>query len=397
MTRPNLDQSRSLLRIRGGEGHHKVSFVELFFDLVFVFAITQLSHGLIAHFSLLGAVETLMLMLTVWWVWIFTSRVINWLDPEKRVVRCAWLVMMLLGLLLSSSLPKAFESRGLVFTAAYVLMQVGGTVFFLWAVRGSPGMVRNFQRILVWLAVSGGFWLAGGMAEGGARIALWALALVVEYLGPSLYFWVPVLSRSSTADWDVEGGHMAEGCALFIIIALGESILVTGANLTELEWNVSSVAAFLVSLVGSIVMWWLYFDTTAEAASHVIASSDDPGRLARLAFTNIHLFMVAVMIVAAVADEFVLHHPDGRADDMITVTVLGNTALFLIGILLFKWAITERWHHSHLLGFVLLGLLLPVACHLSPVLVSFSATLVLIGMVAWEQGITATTHKLLHE
>ena len=397
MTRPNLDQSRSLLRIRGGEGHHKVSFVELFFDLVFVFAITQLSHGLIAHFSLLGAVETLMLMLTVWWVWIFTSRVINWLDPEKRVVRCAWLVMMLLGLLLSSSLPKAFESRGLVFTAAYVLMQVGGTVFFLWAVRGSPGMVRNFQRILVWLAVSGGFWLAGGMAEGGARIALWALALVVEYLGPSLYFWVPGLSRSSTADWDVEGGHMAEGCALFIIIALGESILVTGANLTELEWNVSSVAAFLVSLVGSIVMWWLYFDTTAEAASHVIASSDDPGRLARLAFTNIHLFMVAVMIVAAVADEFVLHHPDGRADDMITVTVLGNTALFLIGILLFKWAITERWHHSHLLGFVLLGLLLPVACHLSPVLVSFSATLVLIGMVAWEQGITATTHKLLHE
>jgi len=397
MTRPNLDQSRSLLRIRGGEGHHKVSFVELFFDLVFVFAITQLSHGLIAHFSLLGAVETLMLMLTVWWVWIFTSRVINWLDPEKRVVRCAWLVMMLLGLLLSSSLPKAFESRGLVFTAAYVLMQEGRTVFFLWAVRGSPGMVLSFQRILVWLAVSGGFWLAGGMAEGGARIALWALALVVEYLGPSLYFWVPGLGRSTTVDWDVEGGHMAERGALFIIIALGESILVTGATLTELEWNVSSVAAFLVSLVGSIVMSWLYFDTTAEAASHIIASSDDPGRLARLAFTNIRLFMVAVMIVAAVADEFVLHHPDGRADDMITVTVLGNTALFLIGILLFKWAITERWHRSHLLGFVLLGLLLPLACHLSPVLVSFSATLVLIGMVAWEQGITATTHKLLHE
>ena len=190
---------------------------------------------------------------------------------------------------------------------------------------------------------------------------------------------------------------MAERGALFIIIALGESILVTGATLTELEWNVSSVAAFLVSLVGSIVMSWLYFDTTAEAASHIIASSDDPGRLARLAFTNIRLFMVAVMIVAAVADEFVLHHPDGRADDMITVTVLGNTALFLIGILLFKWAITERWHRSHLLGFVLLGLLLPLACHLSPVLVSFSATLVLIGMVAWEQGITATTHKLLHE
>ena len=397
MTRPSYDHSRSLLRSRSGHAHHKVSFVELFFDLVFVFAITQLSHGLIAHFSLLGAVETLMLMLAVWRVWIFTSWVTNWLDPEKRAVRCALLVMLLLGLLLSFSLPKAFESRGLVFASAYVLMQVGRTVFFLWAVRGSPGMLRNFQRILVWLAVSGGFWLAGGMAEGSARIALWAVALVVEYLGPSLYFWVPGLGRSTTVDWDVEGGHMAERGALFIIIALGEAILVTGANLTELEWSVSSVAAFLVSLVGSIVMSWLYFDTTAEAASHVIASSDDPDRLARLAFTDIHLFMVAVIIVAAVADEFVLHHPDGRADDMITVTVLGSTALFLIGILLFKWAITERWPRSHLLGFVLLGLLVPVACHLSPVLVSFSATLVLIGMVAWEQGITATTHKLLHE
>lgn len=398
MTSHSPDHSRSLLRARSAHGHHKVSFVELFFDLVFVFAITQLSHALIAHFSLLGAVETLMLMLAVWWVWIFTSWVTNWLDPEKRAVRCALLVMMLLGLVLSSSLPKAFESRGLVFAAAYVLMQVGRTVFFLWAVRGHSVMVRNFQRILVWLAFSGVLWLAGGLADVGTRIALWAVALVVEYLGPSMYFRVPGLGRSTTADWDVEGGHMAERCALFIIIALGESILVTGATFSELEWTASTVAAFVVSLVGSITMWWLYFDTTAEAGSHVIASSDEPGRLARLAYTYIHLFMVAGIIAAAVADEFVLHHPDGHADNKTMITVLCSTALFLIGNLLFKWAITGCWARSHVIGLILLALLVPVACHLSPVVLSLSATLVLIGMSAWEhQAASSTPHKPLHE
>ena len=218
------------MRGRGGHEHGKVSFVELFFDLVFVFAVTQLSHSLIEHFTLLGAVQTLLLILAVWWVWIFTSWVTNWLNPERLPVRLALLVLMLLGLILSSSLPKAFESRGLAFAGAYVAMQVGRTLFFIWAVRSHPVMVRAFQRILVWLAGAAVFWLAGAFGHGTARLMLWAIALAMEYVSPSLGFFVPGLGRSRTKDWDVEGGHMAERCALFIIIALGESILVTGAT-----------------------------------------------------------------------------------------------------------------------------------------------------------------------
>jgi len=195
--------------------------------------------------------------------------------------------MMLLGLVLSSSLPKAFESRGLVFAAAYVLMQVGRTVILSWwAVRGHSVMVRKLSAYLGLVSVQrcalAGRWL-GRCRHSHALSGQWRWWW--NSLGPSMYFRVPGLGRSTTADWDVEGGHMAERCALFIIIALGESILVTGATFSELEWTASTVAAFVVSLVGSITMWWLYFDTTAEAGSHVIASSDEPGRLARLAYT----------------------------------------------------------------------------------------------------------------
>jgi low temperature requirement protein LtrA len=199
-------------------------FVELFFDLVFVFAVTQLSHALLEHFTLLGAIQTTLLLMAVWWVWIFTSWVTNWLDPETPAVRLMLFVLMLAGLVLSTSLPQAFGSRGLAFAAAYVFMQVGRSLFMLWALGShSRRNLRNFQRITLWLALAGVFWIAGGLAEGTTRFGLWGLALFLEYLSPAVGFWVPGRGRSTTADWDVEGGHMAERCGLFIIIALGEA------------------------------------------------------------------------------------------------------------------------------------------------------------------------------
>lgn len=184
---------------------------------------------------------------------------------------------MVAGLLLSSSIPKAFTDRGLLFAGAYVFMQVGRTLFALWAVRGeSLNMTRNFQRILAWMLCSGVFWLTGGLLEGEQRLAFWALALLIELISPSVYFWVPGLGRSTLADWNVEGNHMAERCGLFVIIALGESLLVTGATFAELPWSVEGLGAFLVAVVGSIALWWIYFDSGAERAHHRIASSADP-------------------------------------------------------------------------------------------------------------------------
>ena len=111
---------------------------------------------------------------------------------------------------MSVSIPHAFGERGAYFAGAYAFMQVGRTIFFLWAVRGGPAtLTQNFRRILVWLSTSGACWLAGGFAAGGSRYGWWVLALTIEFLGPWLYFAVPGLGRSSTSDWKVHGGHMA--------------------------------------------------------------------------------------------------------------------------------------------------------------------------------------------
>ncbi|POA50690.1 MULTISPECIES: low temperature requirement protein A [unclassified Pseudomonas] len=381
-------RSRSLLRGRGSHDSGKVGMVELFFDLVFVFAVTQLSHALLAHLSLAGVLQVALLMVAVWWVWIFTSWITNWLDPQTLPIRLGLFVLMVAGLLLSSSIPKAFGDRGLLFAAAYVFMQVGRTAYSLWAVRGEPlNMTRNFQRILLWLMFSGVFWIAGGLLQGPGRLACWTLALGIEVLAPSLYFWVPGLGRSTLEDWNIEGNHMAERCALFVIIALGESLLVTGATFAELATTGPGLLGFIVAVLGSIGMWWVYFDSGAERAHHRIAHSTDPGRQARIAYTYIHLLIVAGIIVSAVADELVLIHPDHARQAGILV-IIGGPWLFLLGCALFKWVMNDRpWPPlSHLAGLAGLTLLLPVALGqvFSALALGSLTTLVMLLVAAWE-------------
>jgi low temperature requirement protein LtrA len=379
---------RNLLRSRHEGGHARVTYVELFFDLVFVFAITQLSHTLLAHLDLAGALHTLLLFLAVWWVWIFTSWVTNWLDPDRTPVRLALLVLMLLGLLLSTSIPEAFGEKGLLFAAAYVSMQVGRSLFVLWALGdSSPGNTRNFQRITIWLGFSAIFWIAGGLMDGEARLMVWIMALGLEYIAPSLGFRVPNLGRSKTGDWDVEGAHLAERCCLFVIIALGESILVTGATFAEAEINPLSVSAFLTAFVGTIAMWWIYFDVGAERSAEHIAKSNDPGKLARQAYTYTHLLVVAGIVVCAVADELVLAHPVGHLEPPAIAAMIGGPALYLAGIGLFKWPVAGNFPLSHIVGLVLLvllALLVPVASHLEPILLAGLTSTVLVIVAVWE-------------
>jgi low temperature requirement protein LtrA len=377
---------QQLLRSRTGHEHARVTFVELFFDLVFVFAVTQLSHALLAHFSVLGAIETLLLMMAVWWVWIYTSWVTNWLDPERVPVRLALFAIMAVGLIMSAAIPSAFAQMGLVFALAHVSIQVGRTLFMLWGVRGHVSHTLNFRRILAWLSVSGVVWIAGGFMEGEVRLALWAAALVIEYLGPSQGFWTPGLGRSTTTDWDVEGGHLAERCGLFVIIALGESILVTGATFSNLAWSFSVVAAFLSAFVTSVAMWWIYFNAGAERGTLIITSSGDPGRLARLAYTYIHLFIVAGIIVSAVGDEFTLAHPDGHADFAMACAIIGGPALYLIGTLLFRCAITGHLPKIQILALIAMAVIFVGAGLVSPLMLSLAATVVLALVAFAEKG-----------
>ncbi|WP_408953126.1 low temperature requirement protein A [Lysobacter sp. Hz 25] len=380
----------TLLRIR--EGHAKVGFSELFFDLVFVFAITQLSHTLLENLNAVGALRTALLFLGVWWLWIFTSWVTNWLDPDKVPVRLMIFALMFGGLLLSSSLPQAFAERGLVYGLVFAAMQVGRTAFMLWALRGgrSPGNFRNFVRILIWLSVSAVFWVLGGLAEPESRVGWWLVAVAIEYLGPLAYFRVPGLGRSSLSDWDVEGAHLSERCGLFIIIALGESILITGATFAKLDWNPTAVAAFCIAFLGSVAMWWIYFDTGAERATHRMLQQTDQtrqARQARNAYTYLHLLIVGGIVVCAVADELVLVHPD-HADGAGIAAIIGGPALYLLGCALFKWVTNTRRFppFSHCVGLLLLAALAFASAplHLSPLLLGAATSAVLMIVAAWE-------------
>jgi len=288
--------------------HSRVTYAELFFDLVFVYAVTQISHTLLADFTPSGAVHVTLLFLAVWWVWVYTSWITNWLDPEKTPVRLLLFALTLGGLVLSTSIPSAFDGRGLWFAIAYAAMQVGKTIF-LWVATplSRPRTRMNAIRITAWLSMSAIFWIAGGLAEGQLRLLLWAIALVIEYISPAVRFWIPGYGSSAVADWVIEGGHMAERCALFVIIALGESVVVTGATFAELSWSTETVSAFVSVLAGSIAMWWIYFHKGAEAGSEEISRSSEPGRLARLAYTYLHMPIIAGIIISAVADELVLN------------------------------------------------------------------------------------------
>ncbi len=381
-----MSTTSTLLRDRDEDDSGKVGMVELFFDLVFVFAVTQLSHALASELSVVNALRVGLLIVAVWWVWVFTAWATNWLEPENGPVRAMLFGLMLAGLAMSVAIPGAFGDRGMLFAGAYVLMQLGRTLFVVWAVRADRALRLNFIRILIWLAAAAPFWLLGAWAEGWGRFALWLVALGIELASPALYFRVPVLGPSTTGDWSVEGSHMAERCGLFIIIALGESLLMTGGTYSGIEhpsWP--ATAAFALGFASAVAMWWIYFDIGAGQGVRHIEESDDPGRMARRGYTYLHLPIVAGVIIAAVADEVVLHHPTGDGTALPEMLViLGGPFLFLAGNAAFKAIPLGHWPLSHQVGMGLLGALVLASVFVSPVVLSALSTLVLVVVAVWE-------------
>lgn len=369
-----------MLRVRIPGEHSRVTTFELFFDLVFVFAVTQISHTLAGHLDGEGLLHATVLLLAVWWVWMYTTWATNWCDPDHLVVRIVLVGIMLGGLIMSASIPQAFDGRAFGFVIPYVLIQVGRSGFVLWASRHDPGLARTFIRIVIWFAVSSVFWVAGALAHDGMRVGLWLAALAIEYAGPSATYWLPRIGRARVSDWNVEGAHLAERCGLFIIIALGESLLVTGATFSGLEWNARVVAAMVAAFGAAVSMWWIYFDLTAETGTELIAHSEAPGAIARLAYTYIHLPIVAGIIISAVGDELVLAHPSGETGLATALAIVGGPAVFVFGYALFKRAILGKFFSFHLLVFAALGVLLLAHEALSPLALTASTTTVLIAM-----------------
>ena len=385
-----MSKHTGLLRSR--DSHARVTFVELFFDLVFVFAVTQLSHMLLEHLTLGGALQTLFLLLAVWWVWMYTCWFTNWIDPDKPAVRMLLFALMLAGLLMSAAIPNAFGHEGLLFAIAYAFIQVTRSMFMVFATRGrDPVNHHNFLRITTWLAVSAVFWIAGGAASGAARTAAWIFALSLEIGGPFIGYFVPGIGRSNTTDWKVDGAHMAERCALFVMIALGESILVTGATAASLPATTPGVCAFIVAFLGSVAMWWIYFNIGAERGSREISGSKDPGRYARAVYTYFHIPIVAGIVVCAVADEITIAHPAGHLELPAAIALLGGPAFYLLGNVFFKRASAKHYPLSHLVGLGMLAVITPFALRMTPLALGTATTVVLITVAIWETRSFATT------
>jgi low temperature requirement protein LtrA len=379
------DNGRNLLRVKGSKNESRVSFVELFFDLVFVFSVSQLAHALTDHFALLGVIETTLLIFAVWWVWIFTAWVTNWLDPDRMPVRIMLFVLMLAGLVLSASIPEAFAEKGLLFAGSFVFMQVGRSLFMVNALKdASQSNHRNFMRITCWLALSGVFWIAGGLVESEARLVLWLMALLIEYAAPAAGFRVPGLGRSTTADWNVSGAHLAERCALFVIICLGEAVLEAGETFAELPLSAIVVMVFVTVFVGTVAMWWIYFQFGHERAAHRIEHDQTPGGLARQAFTYAHIPILAGIIVNVVGNKFAFEHSQEPASLPIAAAVVGGSFLFLAGNLWFKGATTGRPPLSHLLGLLALALLLTIIPLVDVYQLCLLVTIVMVAVAVWE-------------
>jgi len=240
------------------------------------------------------------------------------------------------------------------------------------------------------------FWIVGACNEGYARLGWWVLALAIEYLSPAVGMWIPGFGRSTPEDWKIDGGHLAERCAGFIIIALGESVLMTGATFADMAWQPPAVAAFVVTFLGSVAMWAVYFNVGAERASRLIASASDPGRLGRSGYTYLHILLVAGIIVYAVATELTLAHPDGHADLKTVLIMLGGPALYLAGAALFKRLSAPNVPLSHLVGLGLLGLLATTATSATPLSLSTGTTAILIVVALWEWASFRQRHPRGH-
>ncbi len=376
--------SQNLLRVRDGQGA-SVSFSELLFDLIYVFAVTQLSHYLLHHLTLTGALETLLLWFAVWLAWQYTAWVTNWFNPDTRQIRLLLFAIMLLGLFAAAALPQAFGERGLIFALFYVAIQVGRSVTVLRLLAPGHPLKRNFHRILGWLCISAVFWIAGGLAEGNARLALWAVAVLCEYISPMFGFRLPMLGHSdSSSEWAIEGHHLAERCQLFVIVALGETILITGATLSEMEsWSLPVLIASLVAFLGSLAMWWVYFDTSSKAGSHAISQAENPGQLGAY-FHYVHVALVGAIIVCAVANELVIAHPDGRIQHATAAVLLLGPALYLFANALYKRLVYHRFPLSHLVGLLALAVLAPIAYLTDLLMVNGLTTLIMVVVAAWE-------------
>ncbi|KAF9970347.1 hypothetical protein BGZ73_006948 [Actinomortierella ambigua] len=370
------------------QGIAKVTNIELFYDLVYVYAISAIAHTMEHHLTWETVLEMLVVTLAVWWAWIFSAWVFNWFNPDSYLIRLLLLSIMLVSLIMSSVISESYGKRSLIFAGMYVLIQVGRSLVSVIVLSGHR-LQKTFLRILAWFVVTGALWLFGGAIGGTTRNILWTIAIAIEYMSPAAGFYTPGFGMSTTADWTINGGHMAERCSLFIIIALGESIVVTGESFQEVLHSTAGVFMFIVAFLSAASMWWIYFHSASEEAAHQVEHSSDPGQMGRLSYTYIHAIMVIGIIWVAVGDRLALDHPymvPADANQRLFVAILlGGPILFVVGHALFRWTFCScRAPWGHLVAIALLVAATPIGLFCPVWATAFATTSVMFVLASWE-------------
>ena len=372
------------LRPRGDGLEQPITTVELFFDLVYVFAVTQLSHMILADLTVATVGRAALLLLIVWWAWIYTTWMANWFDPGSPAVRSVLTGVMLVSLLMAAALPGAFGANGLLFAVSYVVLQVGRNVAAASLLPREHPLRDVFERLVGWSAASGALWLMGAALPGDRRLELWIPALALELCAPLAGYWLPRRGHAVTTDYDIEATHFTDRCEGFIIIALGESIVVTGATAAAAGLSSAVVACLGVAFVETAALWWLYFGAVAERSRQAMTACDDPGRLARDAYTYLHAPIVAGIIAAAVGDDLLIAEPGRALHGVGLAMALGGPVLFLVGESLFRLRMTGVANAKRFVAAALLVLLSPLASQISALALSATVAALLCALALWE-------------
>jgi len=357
----------------------RATFFELFFDLVYVFAVTQLSHHLLANLSWEGAAEMAFMLIAVYWAWNYTTWMANWFDPDTIPVRLILVFVMLASLLMAVAIPAGFGDQALLFGCSYSALQIGRNAFVV-GVTPAGDFNRNFKQILAWSILSAPLWIAGGLASEQVRWMLWLAALGVDLVAPLVMYWIPRVGPTPLSQWQINGRHFAERFQLFVIIALGEGIVLTGVTASDTGLSGAHLVALSLAFLSSAALWWLYFGHVAGAVADAIGESlaDEVGRIGRDVYTYLHLPIIAGIVLVAVGDELAVAHPDEPLHWPGALVTLGGPALYLLGVMACAARVgrPQRWPRAVVV--ILLIAAIPLAAQAPAIAVS-GALIVLLG------------------
>jgi low temperature requirement protein LtrA len=356
-----------------------VTPLELFFDLVYVFAIGQLSQHLLDHVDLRTGAETLILALAVFYAWYMTAWGANWLDPDRLPVRVLLVGLMFASLLMSVGIDDAFEGRAWLFVTGYLVLQIGRAIFLIIALRGRA-QGDHFVNVLVWELLAGVLWVAGAIAAGDARLVLWGLATATAYAGGWAMHWLPGRGRRVDLEHsEIAGGHLVERFRLFFIIALGETVLTMGTAFSDEPVELERLLALAIGFTGTVALWWCYFQRSEAIGADAAATAEGAGTVGYWGTWALTLIVLA-LIGIAVGDELAIAHPGGSTSLAVSTLIFAGPAIFLLAQLGFMRQATGSAPRSRSLACLALLVLVLLTAPLSLLVAVIAATAVLVAV-----------------